>query len=179
IPTGLKEGLIDTDGLLVDFGIKKIFDEILDPFLTEMIESKLKQIAPIQSAFFELKDPEMIDGKFASPEYRSNILSTEYMDSMRNHLFMKTSTFDGIRGITYYNEHEVLFDTKEDALNNGYHMQLLKAAVIDQQLNTFVANTLVRKMTWDFSTFDDAANWNSFKQILGKRESAYNSPFIS
>src|SRR5690606_14687471 len=48
IPTGLKEGLIDTDGFLVDFGIKKIFDEILDPFLTEMIESKLKQIAPIQ-----------------------------------------------------------------------------------------------------------------------------------
>jgi hypothetical protein len=174
---GIKAELLDDNGALDDDALRTAFGGVIDTFLSDIVNSKIKQIAPIKSSFFELEEPRQLEnGKFASPKFISNIMDTRYIDSIKR-LFLQDSTIDGKPVHTYFNDKLHEYDSVDDANENGYHAQVLKTAIIDQQVNALIANTLIRKMTWDFAAFDTEGNWDKFSQVLGKRESAFNSPF--
>lgn len=176
-PIGIKEELLDETGALNDEALSTVFGSIIDTFLSDIVNSKIKQIAPIKSSFFELEEPEQLEnGKYASPKFISNIMDTRYIDSIKR-LFLQDSIIDGKPVHTYFNPKLHEYESIDDANENGYHAQVLKTAIIDQQVNALIANTLMRKMTWDFAAFDTDGNWDKFSQVLGKRESAFNSPF--
>jgi hypothetical protein len=168
--------------LLGEFDDQKVmplFNKIIDEFLTETVNAKLKVLAPFKTTFFNLENAEKLeDGKYATPSFKSNVFSNEYVQSVMRS-FAKSSMIDGKLVMTYNDPEVTKYESAEDAESNGFHEQLLKIMVIDQQVNHLIFLTNFKQLTADYAAFDEAGTLKKFIDNNVKRDKMFVSPFTA
>lgn len=175
-PTDLQEGVMDDTGELSDEKVHKAFDSFFDKYMTSIVNKKIATFDKFADSLFTTEPVKNDDGTFATPKFQQELFGIAYMESLKKQ-FGRNSQINGKVISEYFNSKKTSWKTAEEAEANGYHRQLLKAAIIDQQVNHFIALTSFRQLTVDLAAMDEKDSWKSFVDNENKRAKMFASPF--